>query len=84
MSEYKGLCFTCEHWQGDKEKQRDFVETDDSGLCMDRFKGWALSGGCGISYEWLTVTVNGDATAECEVDANFGCNYYCKESPSYE
>ncbi len=67
-------CYTCKSWQGDKAKVLRQIETNPD--CMDKFKGWPESGGCGIHYEWLEITILGDARADIEVPANFGCNYW--------
>ena len=67
-------CATCKYWQGDKEMAAAmFAENITS---MDLFEGWPSSGGCGISYEWLSIDIYGDASVSIEVDANFGCPYW--------
>ena len=67
-------CYTCAHWQGDKVKVAKQME--EYPMCMLRRGGWPESGSCGISYEWSTVEVRGDAVATMEVNANFGCVYW--------
>lgn len=68
------LCYTCKHWQGDKEKMA--AKIAEHPICMDRDKGWPECGDCAISYKWLDMTVHGDAIATIEVPANFGCAYW--------
>ena len=67
-------CYTCAHWEGDKEKVHSQIEAYP--MCMDLFKGWPESGSCGQAYHWADLTVRGDATATLEVNANFGCPYW--------
>ena len=68
---FKGQCFTCKHWEGDREGViQQLMINDDA---MEIHNGWALDGGCRLSYDWCEIEVRGDATASVEVSANFGC-----------
>lgn len=67
-------CYTCKYWQGDKEKVA--AQMTENPQCMNLFKGWPEYGGCGIDYEWKELRVVGNAYAELEVPANFGCPYW--------
>ena len=70
-------CYTCVNWRGDKAKVAS--QMGQNPICMDLHDGWPETGDCGISYRWLTLAINGDATATVEVPANFGCPYWVAE-----
>ena len=70
-------CYTCVSWRGDKVKVASRM--DEYPICMDLHDGWPETGDCGISYRWLTLTVDGNATVDIEVPANFGCPYWSAE-----
>jgi len=68
-------CLFCKHWHGPRDKVfADLLEYGE--ISLDRSSGWAPYGGCAESYDWLSIEVWGDAVADAEVPANFGCNRY--------
>ena len=68
-------CLTCKHWEGDRVATHKMIESGGD-VVMDRHHGYSGWGNCAISWEWLDIVINGDATAETEVPANFGCVWH--------
>ncbi len=70
----RGRCATCKHWRGNHEvAQAQFKEIPES---MALNGGWPNSGECEQGGAFLVVEVHGDAIAEVELDANFGCVWW--------
>ena len=72
MRDYKGMCLTCKHWNGDRKAQREDIRRNPR--CMSLDHGWPKSGQCRIEHIWSMLDVSGDARVTLEIDANFGCN----------
>jgi hypothetical protein len=68
-------CLTCEYWEGDKTATHKLIESGGD-VVMDRVYGYSGWGKCALSYEWLDIVITGDAYADGEVQANFGCIYH--------
>ena len=72
---YEGMCFTCKHWTGDKDANQNNLDRGGD-VAMDRDLGYPEYGDCEQRHLWLDVIIHGDACADVEIPANFGCNYY--------
>ena len=70
-------CYTCANWRGNKEKVARQIAAYPQ--CMNLRQGWTETGGCVVYYRWLYLVINGDATVDVEVPANFGCPYWVAE-----
>lgn len=78
LTSLSGRCVNCRHWQGDKEEVANlYIEKP---IIMDKFKGWASFGKCGVAHEWAFVEILGDAKVRFEVPAYFGCLYFESEN----
>jgi hypothetical protein len=72
------LCFSCRHWKGDKQRVRDDIKKFGD-IVMDTEQGWPQEGDCDKKTEWLSISVNGNASASVSIQANFGCRYHEEE-----
>ena len=68
-------CLTCKYWEGDKIATHKLIESCGD-VVMDRVHGFSGWGGCELVWEWLDIEIHGDATADKEVPANFGCVWH--------
>ena len=71
---FRGQCFTCQHWQGDRKAQAKDIKNNPA--CMNRKRGWPKEGPCTKSSEFLEIDISGNASVSLDFDANFGCVYY--------
>lgn len=69
---YEKNCLTCKNWKGDKFSMNRMVK-ESNHIAMDLKHGWPLEGDCDIQYQWSDIEINGDATADLIINANFGC-----------
>lgn len=72
INKYADRCLTCKHWEGDKKKTQQLIALHGR-IAMSLTQGFCGSGDCYILYEWMDITVHGDATYSTEINANFGC-----------
>jgi hypothetical protein len=87
--EWQGRCYTCAHWQGDREEQQRQIELDiEAGVMYDHKPGVPGSRTLGVSGGTCEEpTLHGVDVAACETcrycaelifDADFGCVYWTK------
>ena len=71
---YRDRCLTCVHWDGDRENVWEMIRTNEA--CMGLDRGYAPMAGCQQMFEFIDIEIHGDAYAEIEFDASFGCIYH--------
>lgn len=74
--DYSHRCLTCRHWEGDKDKQWEMIEQSGHVVMALRGCWYPQYGGCGIWHISIDMTINGNASADLEFAANFGCVHW--------
>ena len=66
-------CLTCAYWEGDRAATQARIDEHGYELVMDWDRGFPFSGDCDRRTDWLEIDINGDASVNVSVPANFGC-----------
>jgi hypothetical protein len=69
------ICMTCKHWADENERALQVKACKANPKCMDKKYGWPCAGDCNNTVaNGIELYIDGNATANLEYDANFGCN----------
>lgn len=68
-------CMTCKHWADENEREKQIKAYKANPKCMDKQAGWPCAADCNNTVaNGIELYIDGNATANLEYDANFGCN----------
>ena len=68
-------CMTCKHWADENMREKQIKAYKEIPRCMDKIHGWPHTGECANTLaNGIELSINGNASATLEFDANFGCN----------